>query len=40
MEIPFETVRAFPKLYVILLVFGEELPKFFEDSSGMDLIWM
>jgi len=40
MEIPFETARAFPKLYVILLVFGEELPKFFKDSSGMDLIWM
>jgi len=40
MEIPFETARAFPKLYVILLVFGEELPKFFEDSSGVDLIWM
>jgi len=32
--------RAFPKLYVILLAFGEELPKFFKDSSSMDLIWM
>jgi len=40
MEIPFEMARAFPKLYVILLVFGEELPKFFKDSSGVDLIWM
>ena len=40
MEIPFEMARAFPKLYVILLVFGEELPKFFKDSSGMDLIWI
>jgi len=38
MEIPFEMARAFPKLYVVLLAFGEELPKFFENSSGMDLI--
>ena len=40
MKIPFEMARAFPKLYMILLVFGEELPKFFKDSSGVDLIWM
>ena len=40
MKIPFETARAFPKLYVILLAFGEELPKFFKYSSCMDLIWM
>ena len=40
MKIPFETARVFPKLYVILLAFGEELSKFFKDSSGMDLIWM
>jgi len=40
MEIPFEMARAFPKLYVILLAFREELPKFFKDSSGMDLIWI
>ena len=38
MKIPFEAARAFPKLYVILLAFGEELSKFFKDSSGMDLI--
>ena len=40
MKIPFEIARAFPKLYIILLAFGEELPKFFKDSSGVDLIWM
>jgi len=40
MEIPFEMARAFPKLYAILLAFGEKLPKFFKDSSGMNLIWM
>ena len=40
MKILFETARVFPKLSVILLAFGEELSKFFKDSSGMDLIWM
>jgi len=38
MEIPFEMAKAFSKLYVIFLAFGEELPKFFKNSSGVDLI--
>ena len=40
MKILFEMARAFPKLYMILLAFREESPKFFKNSSGVDLIWM
>ena len=40
MKVPFEMARAFPKLNMILLAFGEELPKFFKDSCGVDLVWM
>ena len=38
MKVPFEMARAFPKLDMILLAFGEELPKFFKNSYGMDLV--